>query len=444
MLFITDEAKKNIRLLHHLEFYILCPDDRRFPVADLCKEYEKKPDGIFMRTFENRLVVIVQAVFPSTKQIVYWNQAFYLSTGTSINSYYGRKGSNDTRANTWMPFHGLVIQGKGHGSLNKFDYDLSTMEATPSDTHKMLNNFYFVKVAHLNNSDINKTNSYRKMNNIKNHLNQTTLAKMQYFEETYANFLPEGKFQDWLGKGSLYSRFQCLSYLLASHEMGGNAFNYPPPPSNTEKPMNDMTAMHLGRVNNHTAAIRSILPDLSLGPFEKVFPELYKRLAVPSPPQPCFADAIKTTAIYKPNEINAFIDRHGAIGRMNFFRSNGIQDMPVPNLSISAVPFTNLSYEASLEEYDLLLNAYVSYYFIRLRMGMVGKAKFTEAMRASMSDIIRMRNSTFEERNTIVAPDDEGVTFTLAEKEMKHKNYLGGRKSRRNRRHKVQKLTRKQ
>ena len=89
--------------LLNLRFFALCPDGRRVPVEDLCKEYEKDPRGLAYRTFENRLVLVVQAIFPD--EIIYWQQAFYMSTG-----------KNSGMPGTWLPFDGIVLQGMYYGS----------------------------------------------------------------------------------------------------------------------------------------------------------------------------------------------------------------------------------------------------------------------------------------------------------------------------------------
>ena len=83
--------------LFALEFYALCPNGKRIPVQSICEEYTKDPKGLVYRSFDNRLVLILQAVFPG-KEIPYWQQAFYLSTGQSSEM-----------KNTWLPMNGIML-----------------------------------------------------------------------------------------------------------------------------------------------------------------------------------------------------------------------------------------------------------------------------------------------------------------------------------------------
>jgi hypothetical protein len=399
-LYITDTVIKNISTLHTLEFYLLCPDGRRFPVADLCKQYATKADGIFMRTFEDRLVVVIQAVFPDGK--VYWNQAFYRSTGTSLNWLKGKQNANDMRANTWMPFHGIVLK---QVDIRKYNYSFRNKKTTLLDPNKIVDNFYFQKLAQL---------KYRPFNQEKN--KNISRNSIDQVIEAYGSFLPEGENRGYSETTShLFDRFDTVSYLLASHAMGGNAFTYE---------INSASKDPFRHIHH-------IIPKATSGWFTHLFPELSQRLAIPSPPQTCLDDAVKTTPVNKPNEINDFIESQGAIGRMNLFRAIGMPDIPVPGLSISSVKITNLPYKVPLQVYEELLNGYVSYQFVHYKLGLLSLDDLVAAMKGSISDIIRFENKNKKEQFHSYAPDDEGVTFTLSERAFAQKNYMGGRKSRR-------------
>jgi len=101
-----------LKKLHTLQFYALCPNGKRIPVNTICEEYSKDPNGLAFRTFQDRLVLVIQAVFQEEEyngslsvllnktETVYWQQAFYLSTGTSSDM-----------KDTWLPFDGIYIEG---------------------------------------------------------------------------------------------------------------------------------------------------------------------------------------------------------------------------------------------------------------------------------------------------------------------------------------------
>lgn len=419
---LSPESTKVISTLHTLEFYVLCPDGRRFPVSELCTEYAKKSDGLFMRTFGDRLVIVVEAIYPGGT--VYWHQAFYLSTGTSINQFRGRVASNDTRTNTWMPFHGLVVKG---GELRKkiSVYENRKIVRKNVSPSIEMTSFYFKKLAHLEGTL--QFDPKRRPAKDKGWNAPYTGPKVKTAEEkeeadaiytlsgTYGSFLPEGYYRNMSDKRpTLFDRFEALSYLLASHALGGNA--YAEEVSDPEDPPNYY-----------------LLPRILEGGFKEVFPDFFRRFEKPSPSQECLVDAAQTVAITKPNVINEFLTHHGAIGRMSLFLSFGESDIPVPGLTVSSVPIQNLGYEMPLEEFDKVLDNYVTYYFFQYKLNKITKDELIRVYQLPMSTILEELNQQVDEIVQYFTPSDPGFVVTLSES-VSEKNYRGGRKSRRNRR----------
>lgn len=415
---LTTESIKVISTLHTLAFFVLCPDGRRFPVSELCAEYAKTPEGIFMRSFQDRLVLVIEAVYPDGR--VYWHQAFYLSTGTSVNVFKGRLDSNDARANTWMPFHGLVVKG-GRLAKKQSSYKNGDVEYTDASPAIDMIHFYFLKTAHMeyygydptskpsrewNYTPVKKTAEQKKEERDRRHL-----------VSSFGSFLPEGYYRNMHQKRSpLFDRFECLSYLLASHDLGGNAF----------------AEAASGAALLPFAIVRGEEGNRDVD-LKEEFPEFCARFALPSPPQACSQEAATSVAITKPNVINEFLTRHGAIGRMNVFRSIGETDIPVPGLNVSSVPIQNLGYEAPLEDYETLLNNYVSYYFLEYKFGKITKDDLIRTLQEPMSTIVVESNKQHSEQFQIFAPNDAGFVITLQNAE--DRTYQGGRKSRRTHRH---------
>ena len=167
--------------------------------------------------------------------------------------------------------------------------------------------------------------------------------------------------------------------------------------------------------------------------FQTEFPEFCKRFATPSPPQACLQEASTSVPITKPNVVNEFLTRQGAIGRMNVFRSIGEDDIPLPGLNVSSVLIQNLGYEVPLEEYDQLLNTYVAYCFLEYKLGKVSKGDLVRLLQEPMTTILAQRNKQRPERFHLFSPSDPGFVVTVQDVETE-KNYRGGRKSRRTRR----------
>lgn len=374
-----------------LKFYALCPNGKRIPVEKICEEYAQDPNGLVYRTMEDRLVLVIQAVFPEKDaEKVYWQQAFYLSTGESS----GMPG-------TWLPFNGILIQGIIHRSLVEDDEPqysfnpryglLKRREAQKKSAEEkektLLTTGWFSK------EDFGAPGQ-RDWPFFGGTLEG---SKKNVLKEVYDRlFLPEGRYMYY---NSSFDRFGTLSYVMASHAIGSRLFTY--------QVGEEFSPAY--RTDEQTA---------------KAFVDLFK---TSSPLQPCFIEIAKNYPIVKPYEVNAYIDKHHAISYMNSFREYGI--FP-PGLAYANVPIKSLGYSIPHKEYWDMIDYAVKKTWEDFKLG---KITLEDVKKLFANPQEYTRKVKIEDRERSIFPNEKKFTFNLNRKAYERKPgmmkyYEGGRR----------------
>ena len=347
--------------LFTLEFYALCPNGKRIPVKSICEEYTKEPAGLAYRSFDNRVILVIQAIFPG-KEVPYWQQVFYLSTGQS-----------SAMRNTWLPMNGIMLNDQRvifFSNPNKGTYELELWYAKDEFTARSEARFL----------------SFER--NLKT-------RKLTAIKDLYDDgiFLPEGYL---LYRRSPFDRFGTLSYLLASHAIGGELFQ-------------------TGNVDYFAEAIYN----------EELKASLMKHITIPSPLQPCFPDIAKTYPITRLPAVNSYIDEHKATSIMNAFREYNL--FP-PSLAEVSVLVPSLGYTIPVRSAWINLKREVWKLFQEWKMGNLT----LEDIRATLSD----RAAFLEKIRTglLYFGDEPTLLFNIPENHKSfYKNYLGGKRKSRKR-----------
>jgi hypothetical protein len=318
--------------LLQLKFYALCPNGKRIPVSSICEEYAQDPTGLLYRSFDDRLIVVIQAIHPDLSE-PYWNQAFYLSTGESS----GMSG-------TWLPFNGIIMKD----NLSRKIYAASPRGGIEYRNRKN-NEKLLYSTAWFSKSDFGAPTE----RTLPFWSESATLKEKMINEinNRYGRFLlPEG---DYLEYKSRFNRFGTISYALASHSMGGSIFSstYPSREKDPQYPYISYFFPRLNMSNEKNISIERIFAE-----------ELYR----PSPLQPCFEEMAKTYPITKPNVINAYIESNKAISYMNAFRQEKIF---APGLSFVNIPMPSLGYSMPSETLWNILDGFVKQLWLEWKLG---------------------------------------------------------------------------
>jgi hypothetical protein len=363
------------KTLPSLQFFALCPNGKRIPVESICAEYEKDPNGLVLRTLDDRIVLVIQAMRSAPDQInPYWQQAFYLSTGESS----GKKA-------TWLPFDGILMEDSLYRNTN-----------TPT---VLYSSPWFSKgsfcISELRSDALARFSTDLKV------------RKRFALKDVYGKvFLPEGHV---LYPHSRFDRFGTISYLLGSHAIGGNAFQFK---------MGEHYFNSFYSYNNEDNRIPNPAVD-----------GLVAILDQPSPVQGCFLKMLETYPISKANEVNNYIDKHKAISYMNAFRSANI--FP-PGLSFANIPIPALGYSMPSKTYALAVENAVNDLFIQYKLGEIPLEQVKQEF-ANPAQQVKEYIKKFHK--TCIMPNEPQYKYALKEGVFpKYKNYFGGkRKTRRSR-----------
>lgn len=357
-----------------LRFFALCPNGKRIPVETICEEYTKDQEGLALRTFEDRLVLVLQAVFPDS-EIPYWQQAFYMSTGR-----------NSGMPGTWLPFDGILLRGsyfrpyeytssifKGNiGKSFTFAEPVAPKPVNPRPRKRINSLAWFSK---------NTFGAPEVFDPFAATYPPVTYTldekKNQLLVEIYGNmYLPEG---NYLKQGYHFSRFGTASYALASHALGSDVFR---------EGYGDLLFPSVGSDAIETA-IRT-------------------HLSTSSKLQNCFKEISKSYAIIKPNDVNRYIEKHYAFSYMNAFRSEGI--FP-PGLSFLNTPIATLGYAMPLDSYETILATQVNELWQSYKKGF----KSLEEVRVVFSNPRKLFKSLEANiRKQYVLPNEPNVLFTIS------------------------------
>lgn len=369
--------------LFSLDFFALCPNGKRIPVQDICKVYETEPEGLLLRTFDDRLILVLQAIFRG-QSTPYWQQAFYLSTGQSSEM-----------GGTWLPFDGIVMEGQFHKEIS---VNWGVGRPRKDNEKLLLATPWFSKDSFCGTG----TRPFLP----------STMNERIYFLLKYAYgklYLPEGEGVGYIRSGPLregygtYHRFGTISYAMASYKIGGSEFE--------EEKYGD------------------VLEDSTPAIIQESIKNFMKQK---SPLQTCFLTMAKTYPISKPNEVNAYIEKQKAFSYMNAFRSENI--FP-PGLSFVSVPIKSLGYSMPIKDYAAALNTYVREVWKSYQMKEFTVEQVREKFNVSKEELNMVLASVQE---YCVMPNEPGIEFNLnpgayASNPNKLKPYYGGKPTKRRR-----------
>lgn len=391
------DIKPNIQLLLSLQFFALCPNGKRIPVEKLCEEFARDPADLAYRTMEDRLVLVLQAVFPAedvfngslsylierVSEHIYWQQAFYLSTGESS----GMGG-------TWLPFNGILLQNDTRREYLQFSPYYERRERRPNEKTLKGAGWFSKEVF-----GAPQDRSFFRFSS------EMTVEQRKKFslEDIFGNlYLPEG---NYLYYRSPYDRFGTLSYALASHAIGGNLF------------ARGQGGSHL-RLGYSPYGIPDAIKD-----------SVEAHMNKPSPLQSCFVEMASTYPITKPNGINAYIDKEKGVYYMNAFRAEGI--FP-PGLAFVQVPMKSLGYSMPVKSYWDALAYGIHQIWNEYHLG---KLSLEDVKTIFANPRGQIEAYLKKERNRTVMPNEPNFSFNLSRESYAFRpkilNYYGGKKTRR-------------
>ena len=385
---MNESFEENIRNLTKLEFYVLCPNGKRILAQNICKEFMANPNlGYAYRTFDNRLVIVVEAIFPkedifngslsylieSIPEKLYWRQAFYLSTGESSNMSY-----------TWLPFSGIVI-------------DASVLKTRWRE--KVIGTSWFSKSEY--GSGLESVLEEYKISMPPLTKDESKLLK--FYDKIYGRlYLPETNFADTFDifGGNPFDRWGCPSFVLASHALGGDFFR--------------------GREVGEYLFSKST--------FRELFGEVIKKVNTVSESQDCFRIMKYRYPPTKILKINKYIDKYKAIPIMNAFREIGV--FP-PGLSSVQVPFPEVGYSIPLKEYYHMLLEVVYYYWKLYKLNKMTAEQIRDIF--SNPEGLMKEYLTETRRKNFIFPNESEYKYTLWRQMISpaHRQFFGGTKKKR-------------
>jgi hypothetical protein len=408
------DLSTHIKSLLELEFYALCPNGKRIRVQDLCREGEGSTEGYAYRTFDDRLVLVIEAVFPEEKiyngtlsvmvnyipERVYWRQAFYLSTGESSG-----------KENTWLPFSGIFV--RFHHSLklqreifkrNKYGRAIDGWNPYAKNSEaegEQIGQPWFAKHEYIAPEyGASETAMFEVPHQ---HMSSTNQRKMERITELYGKlYLPEGNFIQTHYSGS-FSRFGCPSYALASHALGGMFFDPRYNPVPFEKSGDIL-------FRSFQALLR----------YQPAYGKIKDKLNTPSRFQTCFAKWNETYAIQKPYVVNNYIDKLKAIPIMNAFRDLNV--FP-PGFSLIQMPIHTLGYSLPIVDYYGMLQEGVHYYWMEYKLGRIPPEEIQRIFQ-NPSQLIQTLMKRY--RKIRVLGNEPTISFGVREPSNKQQKYYGG------------------
>jgi hypothetical protein len=368
-------------LVMALDFYVIFPNGKRVPVDEVCSTMAADPKCRPLRMFEDRLVLVVEAILPihkfpyegdwnliapvavSKTERLYWRQAFYLSTGTSSQM-----------PRTWLPFDGIVLGDEGAErvlSWGKF-YQLpfSDLFGKPYVQEIWVNKRSFVdyKVPRSQNNLLNKLFS------------------------TYQLTLPEGMERK--------ERYGPLSFILASSKLGGDDM------INMATEITARGFLDEGNAESYIAAFQT--------------PHLL---------EPCFENLAETLPISKAYAVNAYIDKFQA----NWYH-NRIPGIQTPLLKDISAPIQPLNISLPIFIVKSELSSSIQIYHKDFLMGI----KSVEEIQAALD---AQPYSKFDKKNILKNTKEFRITDKMLANE-RFKNFLGGKKKTLKKRYRNRKVTR--
>lgn len=354
------DYKNCIPSLLALKFFAITPSGKRVPIAKFCGYAEDFPEDSVLRTFDNRLLTILEAIQPDGK--TYWKQAFYMSSGESSNM-----------ADTWLPMDAIT-----------FDPPMYI----PTDSTNVEGTLWFDKTAFVE-SNYTPLLKNTKVNILQN-LAQGAFAKCGLPEGNVTG--PKQTLSRFNQKTSPFDRFGCISYYLASYEMGGGYVH-----------------------RSHGYAHLKHLEYLGYNHLD----QLRDRLAEKDS-QPCFTEFQKSLPFVSLPVINTFISRHKAFSYDNIFRQEGYR---IPSMQDVSVLISNLGYSVPVKGLHIQLTPSIRQIKIQSILSTTSPDKIQELLDSLVDDL--ETSSYFNYKNSRIIYK---VTDHVLEK---NEAFLGGKRRRR-------------
>lgn len=429
------DLKTHLQSLLTLEFYALCPNGKRIRVQDFCKEAEGSKEGLVYRTFDDRLILVIEAVFPGqpiyngslstmidyTPERTYWRQAFYLSTGES-----------SSMENTWLPFSGIFIRFPQYRALkreiiqrNESGKALKSWEQSMGnreDTGEQTGLVWFGKSEYIAPEGGYSTTYEYLLPHAG--LSRVEVDKVSTLENLYGKlYLPEGNFLSSPYSGVSFNRFGCPSYALASHALGGIFFDT----SQGDYQFGRRVVYKPGDIL--FSSFRQRVED------QPGYQEIKNRLNTNSPLQECMTRLKEVYPIEKPYRINNYIDAMQAIPIMNAFRHLGV--FP-PGLSLLQMPIRSLGYSLPIVEYYGMLQEAVYYYWVEYKLGRISDGSIQTILQ-NPDAFIRSIKRKYRQKS--VLGNEKTISFNTHKPSEKQKKFYGGTRRKGTRRRQTRKTS---
>ena len=401
-------APKKFNLEEHLaklltlKFYAICPNGQYIPVEQLCEKARKSTKDYVYRTFDDRLVIVLEAVFPGEgiyngsmsvlidklTDEVYWRQAFYLSTGESSNMRY-----------TWLPFSGIFfnLHSNLHVDRNlgyKYGEKYDILGETWFAKHEYTAPEYGIQLSH--RYEFPNTQYFSGQNQ----------RMTEFLSNLYGRlYLPEGNFIKSSSSGRSFDRFGCPSYALASHAIGGEFF----------RPMETFPGHFVHAGDSLFSSFKMQVAN-SAG-----YKSIKDKLNETSRVQACFPKFATSYPIVKPNVVNKYIDDNKAIPIMNAFRELGV--FP-PGFTLIQYPIQEMGYALPIVEYYNMLIETVYFLWKSFMVGKYSKEKLIEKLKDPRVYIRHFRKKHILTNNNLFDFNFSGISN-------RQRKYYGGTRRRR-------------
>lgn len=286
-----------ITMVLSLQYFVILVDETRIPIESLFRYVSEHPESSVFRSFDDRLIIIVEAIQPDGT--IYWRQAMYYSTGTASGMRY-----------TWFPFNGIFVRDQGYSQSTKKYQTVIWFEKE-----------YF-----------NPTETDERGFQQSTRFNAPTRAS-EAAKYVYSGLgLPEGDFTYYAFNqedNAEFDRFGSLSYFVASYKLGSKFFT------------NMMDEKRYASTNTGPFGFRFYHPDKER--YDRILDFLNKkeykhidtlRSLIQTPNMIDYAPLVESIPIVKPNHINDMIDKYKASSIYNYFRNRPIRIPPYSAYSV--------------------------------------------------------------------------------------------------------------
>ncbi len=361
-----------------LHYFVILKNGSRIPIEELYSYTQEHPDESIFRTFDDRLVAIVEAIQPDGT--LYWRQAMYCSTGTS-------SGMKDT----WFPFNGIFVRS--------FDY---------SNTKPIKLEPWFEKEFFNPSAESERGDKFFRF------LPPTTPYKaVQYVYSRLG--LPEGDFTyypEHFEDHAEFDRFGSLSYFVASYKLGSKFFTNM---MNTKVHKHSEPGLMFGYTSYHPDHSRyeEILQFLNTKHYKHI--DMLRSL-IETPNERNYSTFAKSVPIVKPPVINHAIDEYQASSIYNYFRNKPIR---IPPYSAYSVFLPSIGYSLPIKSVFSYFHTQISIIF-----------KLSVEENLSNEEIQSKIDEAFQEQLDLVKFTEKKNNYNLVPIPPSQANYYGGTRKR--------------